>query len=403
MNRSNPLIYVRTMPKHGAPVDISQRITQLTYEDDSKKTDKLTITVENWDLANFDDPLLAKGVVLEVRWGYAGNMTPARQCVIQKVTGGQVLTVTAMDKGILMAKETKSRGFERMTRSDVVKKIAKENGYDDRHIQETTHVHEHIYQARLTDAAFLKEMAKLEGFEYFVDFDGLHWHPKNLDQPPAGEELVWFADRTGTLITFSIDNDVTAKPAVIAQKGRDPITKENFEVKGSDADTSRTGAAILEMIDPRTESTHDQVGSPAGMSVTSPATETNAAAAKAHVDGQFKQAQITLVELSGSIVGDPSFLKGTIRRISNIRSLSGNYYVTSVKHSVDASAFKIDFKAKRDGRSKAVGNQVKSEAKPNEQPAKNDDSLQPFEQINSRTQTTTETVWQDSRGRQSVK
>lgn len=401
-DRSGPIWFIRTVPTNGGTgVDVTDKVFQLTYEDDEKKADKLTLNVDNYDLANLDSPLFAKGVVLEVQWGYPGNMSPAREVVIQTVKGGQLLTVEALDKGILMNKVKLSRTFERVTRSDVVKRIAKEEGYDATHVEETTHVYDHIVQPRLTNAEMLKEMAKKEGFEFFVDFDGMHWHRKNLGQAPA-RELVWFNDRRGTLKDFSIANDVTAKPAAIVTKGRDPIKKEDFVVTADDATTKRTGAPIIEAIDPRTETTFDKVGAAAGTATLAPTTEPNAEAAKREADGQFRQAQITLVELENcKCVGDPSFLAKTICRISGIRSLSGNYYVTTVKHTLNASGYEIEFKCKRDGRDHTLEDTkaVQSKAQPNDQPAKKDDELDPVETIQARTETT---IWSDSRGRQSL-
>ncbi len=401
-NRSNPTKIIRTLPPHGEPVDVSDRVFDMTYEEEEKKADKLTLKVENYDLRNFDNPVFAKGVILEVRWGYPGNMSPARECVIQKITGSQILQVEALDKGILMNKDTKSRTFDRVTRSDVAKKIAAEEGYDDTHIETTTHVYDCIVQPRMTNAQFMKSLAKCEGFEFYIDFDGLHWHRKNMSQAPAGE-LVWFADRTGTLIDFQITNDVTAKPAAIVHKGRDPMKKEDFTVGGDDASTKRTGSAILEAIDPRHASTYDKAA-PAGTAITSPTTEPNATAAKVVVDGQFRQAQITIVELDGKAIGDPSFVAKTMREIKGLLSLSGNYYVTAAKHSLPgAGGYVVDFKAKRDGRDKPIPDVVPipSKAATNTLEAGEKDQLQPIDKIDPRHATTKTTTFVDTRGRAS--
>jgi hypothetical protein len=61
------------------------------YEDAEHKADKLVLSVDNWDLANSDDPVWRKGNLLEVPWGYPGDVAPTPQVVIQKVTGAQAL------------------------------------------------------------------------------------------------------------------------------------------------------------------------------------------------------------------------------------------------------------------------------------------------------------------------
>lgn len=409
VDRSRPIYYVRALTKGGQkaePVDLSDRVFELVYEDEEAKADKLTLKVNNFDLSNFDDPIFAKGTVLEVRWGYPGNLTPSREVVIQKVTGFQILSVEALDKGILMNKVTRSRTFERMTRSQVVELLAAEEGYsaDRLHVEATDVVYDHIVQARMTSAQFMKLLASKEGFEFYVDFDGLHWHRKKLAQRPL-REFVWYTDpNAGDLLELDVENDITAKPAAVTQKGRDPIKKETFEVTADDQSTKRDGtAAVLEVIDPRKATTYETAAgavTPAGMATTSPTTEPNAAAAKRAVDGQFRQAAITVVILKGKCIGDPDLLAKSVVRVSGIRSLSGNYYLSSVKHTVTPGAYVCEWKGKSDGRSSAPSANAKpapSSAAVNTQEPKSDDgSLDPIERIDGRRATTS---WTDTRGR----
>lgn len=399
-DRSNPLIYCRARPAGhtgGQPIDLSERVYELTYEDEEAKADKLTLSVDNYDLANFDDPIWAKGTILQVQWGYAGNMCPARECVIQSVKGFDTLKIEALDKGISMNKIQVNRTFEKTTRSAVIALIAKEEGYAGTHlhVEDTDVVYEHIVQARMTNAQFLKMLAGREGFEFYVDFDGLHWHRKKLGQKPI-REFTWFGG-DGDLLTLNVENDVTAKPAAVVAKGRDPLKKENFEVTGSDKTTQREGVGpVLEAIDPRHANTYDTIAA-AGTSSVSPTTEPNGAAAKRVVDGQFRQSQITVVQLQGTSIGDPSLLAKSIVQVNGIRSLSGKYYLSSVKHTVNASGFVNEWKGKRDGRSATPGAKpALSAASQNTQTPKTDDTLDPVEKIDGRRATTT---WTDTRGR----
>jgi phage protein D len=87
------------------------------------------LSVDNWDLANFDDPVWKKGNLLEVSWGYPGDMAPTRQVVIQKVTGFQTLAIEGHATSVLMNKVARCRTFENVSRADVVRKIAHEHGF----------------------------------------------------------------------------------------------------------------------------------------------------------------------------------------------------------------------------------------------------------------------------------
>lgn len=385
----------------GEPVDLSDRIYEFVYEDTESKADKLTLKIENFNLEHFDSPVLAKGGILEVEWGYPGHMSPRRKCVVQSVKGFQVLTVEALDKGILANKDTKSRTFEKTTRSAVIALVAKEEGYkpEQIHIEDTGVIYDHVVQARMTNAEFMKLLAKKEGFEFFVDFDGLHWHRKKLGQAPI-RTFTWYIDQgQGDLWDIDIDNDITAKPASVTAKGRDPLKKENFEVTANDKTTQREGTGgVLEVIDPRKQDTHDTVTTAKGTASTSPTTEPNASAAKREVDGQFRQSAITLVKLKAKCVGDAGLLAKSIHRIDGIRSLSGNYYFSTVKHTINTSGYVCEFEAKRDGRSATPGaKNAKSSAAQNNQEGKKDTgALDPVEKIDGRTSTTT---WTNNGGR----
>ncbi len=380
--------------------DLEASIIEFEYEDTESKADKLTLKVLNFDLSNFDNPVWSKGTILEVQWGYPGDLSPRRECVIQSVKGFQILTIEALDKGIVMNKDTKSRTFESVTRSEVVRQVAKEEGYDGErvHIEDTDVRYEHVVQARLTNAQFLKLLGQKEGFEFFVDFDGLHWHRKRLGSKPQ-REWTYYVDQGGGDITdLNVENDVTAKPAAVVTKGRDPLKKENFEATADDKNTKREGAApILEAINPRDATTYETMAA-TGTAGTHPTTEPTKEGAKRVADGAFRQSQITLVQLSGKCVGDPSLLAKSMVKINGIRSLSGNYYLSTVKHTINGSGYVCEWKGKRDGRSSsltAAKPATSSAAQNTQNPAKSD-ALEPIETIDGRHATTT---WADSRGR----
>jgi phage protein D len=95
--------------QYGIPIDISEKLLSFKYEDEERKTDKCEITIENYDLVEFDNPIWKKGGLLEVTWGYPGQMTPPRKVVIQKVKGGRELTIEALGQEELLnrVKQTK--------------------------------------------------------------------------------------------------------------------------------------------------------------------------------------------------------------------------------------------------------------------------------------------------------
>lgn len=368
-------------------VDLSDKILSLIYEESEHQADKLVLSVDNWDLTNFDDLTWKKGNLLEVSWGYQGDMTPTRQVVIQKVTGFQVLAVEAHSTAVLMNKLARCRTFEHMTRSDVVRKLAQDNGYGPtrQDIEDTQHVLPIITQARLTDAQLIRRLATQEGFEFYVDIDGLHFHKRRLGQRPC-RVLRWFTPpEVGEVLALNIDNDVTAKPGAFSVRGRDPIGKTDIQERGSNATTQRDSLApVIEIVDPETGATRLERRNVS--EDIRPSAQPTSATAKREADARYRQTQHLTVELSATVIGDPGLLAKTVVEIQGIsQRLSGKYYLREAKHKVDGSGFTIELKCLRDGHSELGG--PPSKGKPNRgSAADNDpDALRPVEVVDPET------------------
>ncbi len=387
--RTDPVIFVTVVPEGQTArrVDLSEKVLSLVYEDSEHQADKLVLSVDNWDLANFDDPIWKKGNLLDVSWGYPGDMTPTRQVVIQKVTGFQVLAIEAHSTAVLMNKVARCRTFENLSRSGVVRKIAQENGYGPtrQDIEDTQHVLPIITQARLTDAQLIRRLATQEGFEFYVDVDGLHFHKRRLGQRPC-RVLRWFTPpEVGEILAINIDNDVTAKPGAISVRGRDPIKKSDINERGSNATTQRDSLApVIEIVDPETGRTRLERRNIS--EDLRPTAQPTSAAAKREADGRYRQTQHLTVELSTTVIGDPGLLAKTVVEIQGIsQRLSGKYYLREARHKIDGSNYTVDLKCLRDGHSELGG--PPSKGKPNRgSAADNDpDALRPVEVVDPET------------------
>lgn len=387
--RTEPVVFVTVIPEGNARrrMDLSEKVLSLVYEDTEHKADKLVLSVDNWDLANFDSPVWKKGNLLEVSWGYPGDMAPTRQVVIQKVTGAQVLAIEGYAKSVLMNKVTRSRTFEGQSRSDVARKIAEENGYGKalQHIESTGHVLPAITQARMTDAQFLRRLAKLEGCEFYVDFDGLHFHQRRLGQRPT-RVLRWFTPpEVGEIIAFHIDNDVTAKPGAISVQGRDPLQKKDIHERGSNAGTQRDSLApVIEIVDPETGATRLERRNIS--EATRSTTESTAATAKRQADAAYRAAQQVTVEVSATVLGDPRLLAKTVIELQGIsQRLSGKYYLREAKHKIDGSGYTLEIKCLRDGHSEVGGAPTKGKLNRTSAADNDPNALRPIEVVDRET------------------
>lgn len=400
--RTEPVFYCKVAPEGGGAerVDLSERVLSFSFEDSERKADKLVLAVDNWDLRNFDDPVWRKGNLLEVSWGYPGEMAPAREVVIQKVAGFQTLNVEGHAKSVLMNKLTRCRTFENQTRSDVVQQIAQENGYGGslQDIEDTEETITILTQARQTDAQFLKRLADREGFEFYVDFDGLHFHQRRLGQRPVRVFRWYTAPEVGDVLAINIDNDVTAKPGAVRVRGRDPITRRDIDEHGSNATTPRDSLApVIEIVDPETGSTRLERRNVS--EEIRPSAEASAGTARREANARFRRSQHMTVELSATVLGDPSLLAKTVVEFQGIgQRLSGKYYVKEAKHKIDSSGYTVDVKCMRDGHSELGG--APSGGRANRGSAADNDpnALRPVEVVDPETGAT-RIEYRDARGR----
>lgn len=418
-DRSSPLRFVRIYPQgKKTAVDQSDRVTELTFEDHEAKADKLTLSVLNLQLENFDDPVWAKGNIVEVQWGYPGRMSPAHRCVITKVTGAEVLSIEALGREMLLHKIQRGRVFTGKKRSDVAKLLAEEAGYDaaSQDIEDTQIVRPFITQAKQTDAQFLKKLASEEGFEWYIDFSGFHFHKRRVGQHPA--RVFEWRGGDGEVTSFSVDNDITAKPGKVTVKGKDPKTGKPFAATGSNAETQReTLSAVVEMVDPETGTTHVEVakdGSSSTQSSGSSATQASAAVvnssslteaeAKRKADGAYRKTQQTTVKMTWDCVGDPLILAKTVGEFRGIgKRLSGKYWIHAVTHSVGAG-YSMSLKVKGDGHAGyatgSAGGEQKAKGKPNQTKPEDADTgaLTSIEVVDPESGGT-KILWKDTKGR----
>lgn len=416
-DRDAPTFYVKIVPPGAGatPVDVSDRALALTYDDQDNKLDKVDLQMDNFDLAIFDDPNWKKGNTMIVSWGYGGRMTPPQNVVIQSITGGTTINVTGLAKSVLMNKKTRSRTFENMKRSDIVAKVAKENGYgpNAQFIDDTEVVIAHTHQARMTDAEFIHHLAQRESFIFYVGADGLHFERRKMKTAPIRQYRYYTDPEQGDIISFNVENDITRAPGVVHAKGRDPIQKKDIDETASNETTSWSGLASLletaapeppsessggtgddvqEQIVARTATTQDI---PIAKDATILTNATSSANAKREADGKFIQAQQATVLMALEVVGDPYVSAKKVIDIQGMgKRLSGLYYIKSVKHKVSANGYTMSLNVRSDGThgGPAAATDRTSKASKNTMPDQDPNALVPKEVIYGRTGQT-ETQW----------
>lgn len=353
-DRAAIFYYVASIDEGGSaePVDLTRRVLSFVFTDREGGLDKLTLTVDNKDLANFDDPLFEYGQKIRIAWGNGKAAAPVRDMVIRKVTGGRELTVEAVTKqGALLDTKKKRRRFENVRRSDVIAEIAKENGFANPDIEETPEVFPSIAQGNLTDGQLMRKLANLEGFELYIDFDGLHWHRRRVDQAPTREYVYYRDEEGGEIIDFQIENDITRRPGRVTVKSRNPETKEDIEATASNADDADrdTLAGYAATLDG--ESGELVVKKEVVHETTVASNVETQEDAEREAKGRYRRAQQGAVKMTLQMRGDPSLVAKSVIQVSGMgKRVSGKYYVKEVVHTLDGSSgYEMSVKLITDG------------------------------------------------------
>lgn len=389
MNRDAPhaTVSIRKLGETEAqPVDLGDRLLSLTYEDNAKLADEVKLTLDNYDFALLDDPLFRLHNELEVSYGYRGEMSSARRCVICEMGGGLIRTVRGIGQATWMDRETKSRIWENVTRSDVVKAIFAEHGFgSDVVIEDTEVVYPQISQVKQTDAQFVAALAAEEEFVFFVGRTSgggghgkgkrkrggtskggkhswkkaggavAHFHRQDLDQEPVAR-YTWtgktFAEDPDSMFVSEpkFSEEIKGKVGAVTQKGTDPVSKKPIEASRSNENHKEpTLGTSIETFDQRTGQSLGLVVK-AASEHTAPTSAPTEAAAKREADAKYRKGRNAQIKMTCTVVGNPDVGTHDMIEVSAVgQRLSGLWYVTKAKHKpIGAGPYTTDLECTRD-------------------------------------------------------
>jgi uncharacterized protein len=361
LDRSGPVMYVRIGPARSTSVQrlpLDMRLVSLSFDQDEAKADNLHLTIDNHDLKQFDQPLIAVGNVVEACWGYPGAMGRVREATVTKISGFLQLKVECKGKSHVANLIAKTRVFERMRRSDVAAQLAAEHGLASAtFIDQTAVVFDLIPQARLTDAQFLRELAHKEGFDYYEDATGFHFHERKVGAKPL-RTFRYFTDPAGGDVeSVNVEGDVTSKPALVIHAGRDPLTKQSFAAAGSDASTAgRPVSAPVALVNVSKVGAVDlaslakaRADAASAGTYTAASTALNQPDAQTQANAGFTRSQQKALEVTLHCVGDALVEAKTVVTLAGFAALlDGNYHVKNARHVV-GPGYKMTLKLTRDG------------------------------------------------------
>ena len=236
--------------------------------------------------------------------------------------GRHELVLTGFDVSHRMARQPKSRSFQRVTDADIASRIAGEYGLD-ADVDGTGATHDYVLQAGETDYAFLRRRANRIGFDVWVSERTFHFkrRPKSDATPPT-------LKYGGNLSKFTVRFSAAERCDEVQIRGWDQLGKQAIQGQATETDPGSDAPAAEEMAG-AAQRAFGRIQRNAGQFPVTDQAEADTLASSLLLRASGEE-----VVLRGEAVGDPLIGAGAKVRIEGIGSrLTGAYRVTGVEHS----------------------------------------------------------------------
>lgn len=336
-------------------------ILSVSYKENLQDIDSFELNVNNWDAATrdfkySDGDLFDPGQELELWMGYYGKEN-LRLMIRGQITGlhptfpsggGSALAVSGLNVLHKLRTEQKSETYEKMTDSEVARKIASRLGIKiETNPAPDEERFDYLIQDNQYDIIFLMERARRAGYELYVKEQG----ESGKSQPPVlvfGRSLdvprPTYDLRYGrSLIEFKPDLTTANQIGEVTVRGWDRLNKKKIEEKATRKEISVKGvgaagnqAAIEQAFNQRKE-----------VIATKPI-ET-AQEAKRLALRTLEENAKDMVKASASTVGLPDLRAGSVVNIDGAgKRFSGRYFVTSTTHNIGDGGYTTQFECRRE-------------------------------------------------------
>jgi phage protein D/phage baseplate assembly protein gpV len=311
----------------GAQLDPKFRdaLVEVKVVDSLTLPDMAVIRIVDEKGENVDSQPLQIGVDLEIKASAIGDRATQTIFKGQIATvepefgkAGCTITVRAYDKAHKLNRVRKTRTFQQMSASDMIKKVASEAGLSPK-TQSSNPVFEFFQQSNETDWDFAWKLALMHDFEVVVDGTDLHFRAANSagGSPIA---LRW----QDNLISFRPRMSGVQQVSAVQVRGWDPKSKATVNGSASGAQTS-SQAGI-----PRAKVASDLGG---GTTTVTDRVAATSAEANAIAKSTLHRTADSFYEADGVAFGDPKIKAGAKVKVEGVgQKFSGTFVVTSSTH-----------------------------------------------------------------------
>jgi phage protein D len=325
---------------NGAPMDPKWRdaTTEVKVVDTLALPDMAVVKLLDPQGQEVDSQPFQLGAEIEIKAGATGDRSTTSifkgqiAAVEPEFTKkGCMIVARAYDKSHKLIRVRKTRTFQQMSASDMIKKIAGENGLTPK-ITSTTVVHEFFQQSNETDWDFGWRLALMHDYELLVIDNNLTFRPAN--KPDGSPTTLKWQDN---LQSFRPRLSGIQQVDTVNVRAWDPKSKANVNGTASGATTtSRPGeqrSRVASALGGGTTTVTDRVAANSG--------EANALA-----KSTLNRIADAFYEADGIAIGDPKIKSGAQVKIENVgQKFGGTFTVSSVTHAYrGGSAYESHFK-----------------------------------------------------------
>jgi phage protein D/phage baseplate assembly protein gpV len=340
-------IYVPTfemvVDRRPLELDIAKTILEISVTEDLNPPSQFSFRLNDptLKLISKQDGRFTEGKRVEISIGFVGN---TRKMIVGEISavmadfpssGPATLEVQGFDLLHGLTRGTIYRKFEELTPnsgvsdSDIVSQIAQEMKLNPS-VDSTPKRSQPRVQNHQTNFTFLQELAKANGYFFWVDGDTLYFQK----QPPANTiQLEWHK----TLMSFSPRLSTAGQVNAVEVRGWDPMQKQSFAVR-----VPRSKAATAQLSPTGQQQIARGSGGQSVLFITD-ARVTSEQEARDLAERILADQQQTVISGSGTSVGLPDLRAGTILELTGIGRFDGSYLVTSATHTVGDGGYQTSF------------------------------------------------------------
>jgi len=327
--------------------DLSDNVVSIMIEETIEGLFRCEIVLNNFgmrpdgrmDYLFFDRNKLDFGKDIGIRLGPG---TPPTQLFSGRITalegefpagGGSRIVVLAEDRLQDLRMTRRTRSFEDMSDSDIIKKIASEHGLQPSG-GPTGPKHKCMTQVNQSDLAFVRERARAIGAEVWVNDTTMNIKPRN-SQSNAALDLAYGA----SLFAFQVRADLAHQCTELSVSGWDVAGKATIKEKATSSLVSNELGGGVVGGNTLSKAFGDRKAS---IVHTVPLTS---AEARSIAEARYRERARRFVTGSAEAEGNAGIRVGVTVQLSELGSMfSGQYYVTRAMHLFDvANGYRTEF------------------------------------------------------------